>query len=415
MFYRDTFILAVNKLLEDSETSIDILVSLIEICKYCPSDAIIKLSLTQLLNRVEEQVLQSTISVLKGKKNLKIQQKKILKILRECKNAELEKTIWDYFLGTQINIEVAEDLWHYIEERSEDSYNNNMIMCMGKLYDQLNDDCIFEKWYSLWERGDESEKSNLVNCLCRYGFKSEGVYIISPKLRNAIREVLFDSFSEKDTDNADLMIALLTGAGNLVENNKEVWDKLVQLDEYSILLTLEILSNEYNIAYIFNSIEDIEGLKNFISFENKNIKKVALEIISEINLKEALDIINNEEELNLQYYNAGSILYTIIKETEIREYEELFERVKEKIEAGYYNQSERNLIYFGDYVLGNLELDDMVNKIEINEEKHGSSYDIFRKNKLLAEKLKTLIDKSDSCSKKLQELIKNAESVYRKY
>lgn len=352
LFYRDTFVLTVNKLLEDSEISIDILVSLIEICKYCPDDAIIKLSLTQLLNRGEEQVLQSTISALKGKKNLKIQQKKILKILRACKSSELEKGIWDYFLNTQINIEVAEDLWHYIEEKSEDGYNNNMIMCMVKLYSQLNDDCIIEKWYYLWERGNESKKNSLVNCLCRYGFQSEGVFIVSPKLRNNIRNILFSSFGEKDTDNANIMIALLTGAGNLVENNKEIWDKLADLDEYSILLTLETLRDEYNIAYIFNSIEDIEGLKRFISFENKNIKKVALEVIAEINLKEALDIINDAEEFNFQYYNADSILYTIIKETNIKEYEGLFERAKEKIETGYYNQSERNLIYFGDYVLG---------------------------------------------------------------
>lgn len=415
LFYRDTFVLTVNKLLEDSEISIDILVSLIEICKYCPDDAIIKLSLTQLLNRGEEQVLQSTISALKGKKNLKIQQKKILKILRACKSSELEKGIWDYFLNTQINIEVAEDLWHYIEEKSEDGYNNNMIMCMVKLYSQLNDDCIIEKWYYLWERGNESEKNSLVNCLCRYGFQSEGVFIVSPKLRNNIRNILFSSFGEKDTDNANIMIALLTGAGNLVENNKEIWDKLVDLDEYSILLTLETLRDEYNIAYIFNSIEDIEGLKRFISFENKNIKKVALEVIAEINLKEALDIINDEEEFNFQYYNADSILYTIIKETNIKEYEGLFERAKEKIETGYYNQSERNLIYFGDYVLGNLKLDDMVNKIEVNKEQNGTIYDISRKNKLLADKMKTLIDKSDSCSKELQELIKNAESVYRRF
>lgn len=226
---------------------------------------------------------------------------------------------------------------------------------------------------------------------------------------------MFSSFGEKDTDNANIMIALLTGAGNLVENNKEIWDKLADLDEYSILLTLETLRDEYNIAYIFNSIEDIEGLKRFISFENKNIKKVALEVIAEINLKEALDIINDAEEFNFQYYNADSILYTIIKETNIKEYEGLFERAKEKIETGYYNQSERNLIYFGDYVLGNLKLEDMVNKIEINKKQNGTIYDISRKNKLLADKMKTLIDKSDSCSKELQELIKNAESVYRRF
>lgn len=415
LFYRDTFILTVNKLLADRETSLDILVSLIEICEYCPDDAIIKLNFTQLLNRVEEQVLQSTISVLKGKKNLKIQQKKIIKILRECKSTELEKCIWDYFLNTQIDIEVAEALWNYIEEKLENGYSNYMVLCMGKLYNQLNDDRILEKWYSIWEYENENKKRNLVNNLCQYGFQAEGVYIVSPKLRNNIRNVLFNSFGEKDTDNANLMISMLTGAGNLVENRKEIWDKLVDLDEYSILLTLEILRDEYNIAYIFDSVEDIDGIKNFISFENKNIKKAALEVIAEINLKEALDIINSEEEFVLQGYYATSVLYTIVKETDIKEYKKLFEKVKEKIETGYYNQRDKNLICFGDYVLGNLKLDDMVNKIEISQEQNGGVYEISRKNKLLAEKLATLIKNNDSCAKKIQELIKKAESVYRKY
>ena len=47
------------------------------------------------------------------------------------------------------------------------------------------------------------------------------------------------------------------------------------------LLTLEILRDEYNIAYIFNSIEDIEALKDFVKSPNRNIKKVALEVIAE--------------------------------------------------------------------------------------------------------------------------------------
>ncbi len=413
LFYRDTFIQAINKLLEDKTVSLDIVTSLIEICKYCPDDAVIRLSFTQLLDREEEQVLQSTINVLRKTRSLKIQQKKILKILKECKNDDLEKSIWDYFLTAQLDIDIAEDLWEFIQENLEIRHNNKIVMCMCKLYNQLSNDDIFEEWYRLWCKGNEKEKRNLVNCLSQFGFQSEGVFLVSPKLRNDIREVLFNSFSESDTDNANLMIALLTGAGSLVDNNKEIWDKLLTLDEYSILLTLEILRDEYNIAYIFNSIEDVEALTRFLDSSNKNIKKVSLEIIAEINLKESLEIIKKEDISILQNYNAGSLIYTILKESNVKEYKELFATAKEKVENGYYGQVERNLILYGDYILGNIELSSMINKIQIGQEINGNRYEIVKKNKLLAEKLKQLIHNCDEVfKKKIQDLVENAESVF---
>lgn len=401
LFYRDTFIQAINKLLEDEKTPADLLVSLIEMCRYCPNDAVIKLSLTKLLNRTDEQVLQSTINVLRETKSLKIQQKKVLKILRECKDNDLERCIWDYFISVQqLDIDVAKKLWEFIRENLNTNHSNKMIKCMCKLSAQLSDDIIFEEWYTLWLEGDEKEKRDLVNCMCQYGFETEGIYLVSPKLRDNIRDVLFNSFGENDRDNANLMIALLTGAGNLVESNVEIWDKLKELDDYSILLTLEILRDEYNIAYIFNSIEDIDALKNFVKSANRNIKKVALEVISEISLKESLEVIKSESDFNIQYYNAGSLLYTLLKESSVKEYEKLFEKIKEKLENGYCSQVDRNLICYGDYLLGNIDLRNMIEKIQIKEENIGLQYDIERKNRLLIEKLKDLLEQENQTEKK---------------
>lgn len=411
LFYRDTFIQAINKLLEDEKISTDLLASLIEMCRYCPNDAIIKLSLTQLLNRSDEQILQSTINVLRETKSLKIQQKKILKILKECEDNDLESCIWDYFISVQLDFDVAKKLWEFIQENLKDNHSNKIIMCMCKLSNQLGGDSIFEEWYTLWLGGDDKEKRDIVNCMCRYGFESEGIYLVSPKLRDNVRDVLFGSFGENDADNANLMIALLTGAGNLVESNGEIWDKLKGLDEYSILLTLEILRDEYNIAYIFNSIEDIEALKDFVKSPNRNIKKVALEVIAEISLKESLEVIKAESDFSIQHYNAGSLLYTLLKESSVKEYKELFEKVKEKIENGYYSQVDRNLICYGDYLLGNIDLDNMLVNLQIKEESIGRQYDIERKSKLLIEKLEDLLEQGDATTKKkICELIKVAKA-----
>jgi len=417
LFYRDTFIQAVNNLLEDKKISLDILVSLIDICKYCPDDVIIKLNLTQLLNRKEDQVLESIIKVLEKTKSLKIQQKKILQILKLCKNQDLKKSIWSYFLNEQLDIDIAQELWEFIQEQLEDNHDSKIIMCMCKLYNQLSADEIFEEWYTLWNKANENEKHNLVNILCQYGFQSEGVFLISPKLRYNIKKVLFDSFGESDTYNANLMIALLTGAGNLVKSNKELWDKLILLNEYSILLTLETLRDEYNIAYIFNSIDDVDALKKFTNSTNKEIKKVALEVIAEINLKESLETISNTEDFLIQYYNASSLLYTILKESNVEEYKELFLTVKEKIADGYYGQIEKNLIIIGDYLLGNIDLDNLIDNIEMKPEQNQiSRHDTMKKVKLLTEKLQLLIEKCNgNQKKKLQELVRVGEKVYSNY
>ena len=52
-------------------------------------------------------------------------------------------------------------------------------------------------------------------------------------------------------------------------------------------------------------------------------------------LKESLEVIKAESDFSIQYYNTGSLLYTLIKESSVKEYKELFEKVKEKIENGY--------------------------------------------------------------------------------
>ncbi|MFT4104741.1 MAG: toll/interleukin-1 receptor domain-containing protein [Lacrimispora sp.] len=417
LFYRDTFVQTLNKLFADTRISIDALTSLIDICRYCPNDAIVKLGLTQLLEKKESQVIESTIKVLEKTKSLKIQQKKILKILKSCKEQDLEKSIWNYFLNTQLDIDIARELWEFIQEQPREKRDSKIIMCMCKLYNRLGIDEIFEEWYILWNKSNEEERLNLVSILCEYGFQSEGVFIVSPKLRNDIRRVLFDSFGENDIHNANLMIALLTGAGNLVEGSRQIWNKLIQLDAYSILLTLETLRDEYNIAYIFNSIDDVDALKTFTDSTNKEIKQTALEVIAEINLKESLEIINNSKDFLLQHYNATSLLYTIVKETNVEEYRELFSIVKEKILDGYYNKIEKNLIIIGDYLLGNTNLDALINGIDIKLERNQIRMDdTMRKVKLTIEKLYVLIEACNANQKKkIRELIRDGEALYNNF
>lgn len=414
LFYRDTFIQVINKLVCSAETSCNVVVSLIDVCRFCPEDALIKLNMTQLLDLKDVQILQSTIRVLSNKRSLKIQQKKILKILKDCEDLELEKCIWDFFILAQLDIDVAESLWEYINGALDniDNYSNKMIMCMCKLYNQLNSDSIIEKWYALWSLSDEKRKRELITYFCRFGCQSEGLYISSPKLRNNVREVLFNSFTESDIENANLMVALLTCAGNIVENRKEIWSRLSLLDEYSILLTLETLRDEYNIAYIFDTIEDVEELTKISTLFEGRLKKVVIEIIAEINLKEALDFIKDETDFVMQYYNCSSILFTILKTSNVKEYEKLYNIVKRRVENGYLSQTDKNLIYFAEYCIGNIEVDDLIDRIQIKKEE-GTVFDNIRKNRFIITKLSNI---NDDCysgkNKKILELVREKDRIY---
>lgn len=414
LFYRDTFIQVINKLVGSTETAHDVVVSLIDVCRFCPEDVLIKLNMTQLLDLKDAQILQSAIKVLEHKRSLKIQQKKILKILKGCADSELEKCIWDFFISAQLDIDVAESLWEYIHETldNSDEYSDKMIMCMCKLNNQLNSDSIIERWYALWLVSDEKRKRELVTFLCRFGCQSEGLYISSPKLRNNLKEVLFKSFTESDIENANLMVALLTCAGNVIENKKEIWSKLSSLDEYSILLTLETLRDEYNISYIFDTIEDVKELTKISTLFDGKLKKVVIEIIAEINLKEALDVIKDEEDFVMQYYNCSSILFTILKTSNVKEYEKLYKNVKERVENGYLSQTDKNLIYLAEYFIGNIEVEDMIDKIQIKKE-DGNMFDNIRKNRFIITKLSNIND--DCCSgknKKVLEMVREKDNIY---
>ncbi|UXZ08907.1 hypothetical protein F1B95_11095 [Clostridium perfringens] len=149
------------------------------------------------------------------------------------------------------------------------------------------DDDIYMVWSDFWKNSDCDRRLELVNSLCIYGFESEGVYLNSAKLRDEIKQILMDSFGDSDVNNSNLMISLLTSAGNIVEDRNEIWNKMNQLDEYSILMTLEILRDEYNIDYIFNSEEDLYWLQKFVESSNLKIKSTALQVIAEIHSKKS--------------------------------------------------------------------------------------------------------------------------------
>ena len=82
------------------------------------------------------------------------------------------------------------------------------------------------------------------------------------------------------------------------------------------------------------------------------------------------------------------------------------------MENGYCSLADRNLICYGDYLLGNIDLDNMVANLQIKNGNRDGQYDIEKKNKLLVEKLQDLLEQGDTTAKKkICELIKASKSV----
>ncbi|MCR1964105.1 toll/interleukin-1 receptor domain-containing protein [Clostridium perfringens] len=148
LFHRDTFIECINKLLEDKSLSQDIIVSLISICRYCPDEYINKINLTKLLASDDNEILKATINVLAKKKSLKIQQKKILKILKNNFDDEVINEILNYFKKVQLDIDVAHEVYEFCISKLKVKYNINIINCLCRLSNFIMDDDIYI-WYGV--------------------------------------------------------------------------------------------------------------------------------------------------------------------------------------------------------------------------------------------------------------------------
>ncbi|MBE6088431.1 MAG: toll/interleukin-1 receptor domain-containing protein [Clostridium beijerinckii] len=416
LFHRDTFIECLNKLFDDKSLSQDIIVSLISICRYCPDEYINKINLTKLLMRDDNEVLKATINVLAKTKSLKIQQKKILRILKNNLDDEVVNEILNYFIKVQLDIDIAQEVYEFCICKLKVKYSTNIINCLCRVSNFITEDNIYKIWSDYWKNSDSDRRLELVNSLCMYGFQSEGVYLNSPKLRNEIKQILMDSFGDSDVNNSNLMIALLTSAGNIVEDRNEIWSRMNQLDDYSILMTLEILRDEYNVDYLFNSEEDLYWLQKFVDSSNLKIKSTAVELIAEIYSKKAIDIIKESSEFIPQHYNANKVLFTLLKETNIVDYKELYNLVKRKVVDGYYSKIDNTILAISDYFIGesdtNVELIVESINFKIEDEKKNTRDDRVKMS-VIVEKLIELKDCFDKKqNKKIQDFIDSYKKVY---
>ncbi|MEB8693121.1 TIR domain-containing protein [Bacillus cereus] len=412
LFYRDTFVQCLNKLLNNKHLSQDILVSLVNICKYCPESYMKKLNLTKLLMSADREVLKATIKVLNKTKCLKIQQKKICNILKENEDDELINTALDFFINVELDLDIEQEVYDFCINKVKENYDIKVINCLCKISNSIMTDKIFKMWMETWESADDNRKEELIHSLCKYGFQSEYTFLKSPKLRDEIKQILMGSFGKDDVNNANIMIAILTSAGNIFEDKDEVWGKLYELDNYSTLLTLETLRDNFNIDYILYSKEDLIGLQRFLDSINPMIRSVALEIIAEIHSKDAIDIIKESGNFIPQYFNACSLLFTLVKETNVVDYKEVYELVRERIINGYCSKINNLYIAFCDYLIGDSNLEIIISAINFKIEDEKESERNYRKKiNVITERLTALEITDKKQYKKIQDFVRSCKNT----
>jgi hypothetical protein len=412
LFYRDTFVQCLNKLFDNKDLSQDVLVSLISICKYCPEDYIKKLNLTKLLMSADNEVIKTTIKVLIKTKCLKIQQKKILNILKNNADIDVINVSLDFFANVQLDLDVAQEIYTFCVNKLKEIYNIKVMNCLCRVSNFIMEDEIYKIWIDAWNSADDERKKDLVNSLSKYGFQSEYAFLNSPKLRDEMKQILMGSFGDNDVQNANLMIALLTSAGNIIEDKDQIWGKMYELDNYSILLILENLRDEYNLDYLFNSTEDINAIQKFLDSANPKIKSLTLEIIAEIHSKNAIDIIKKSMGFLPQYYNASALLFTLIKETNVVDYKDIYEIVRKKIIGGYYSKIDNVFIAICDYLIGDSNIEIIIDSINFKMKDEIESIRRYKeKGKVLIEKLTALEVEDKKKYKKIQDFVDNCKNI----
>lgn len=263
----------------------------------------------------------------------------------------------------------------------------------------------------IWENGDEKIKTAVIKNFC--GFNDwDGIYIRSPKMRDKFKCILLDSLDDDDILNSEIITMLLINESSNFINKEEVWDKIYNIDQYTLLALMENLKDNYNISYIFNNDEDVENFEKILENENAKIRDLVLDILGEIQLKSALKILD-EQRYVPKYYNATDIVITLIKETSIKEYEELYARTKDVLLKGYFDKLDIILASLCDYIIDITSEDKLIKDLESKID------DIDMGNRNNALKIRVICDKLEVMNKVFrkenQKIISDFVSKYKKH
>lgn len=354
IFKISSFVEYLNSKLTDSNTDEELLLNIMHICRFCPENEILKIKFSTLLECSNENILIKVIDLFADKKGNKTIDKRILNLFKGEISDELREICIKYFSSRVIDNDFEDDLIYYcemeLEKAKEFKTINNLIKILVNQFNGSNDD-IIKVLIRIWENGNEKIKNTVIKSFCSHS-EWDGIYIRSPRMRDKLKSIMLESLGDDDILNSEIITMLLVNDSSIFSNKEEVWEKIYSIDKYSLIALVENIRDTYNISYIFNNNEDVQNFRRLLDNENKEVKELALDIIAEIKLESSLKILE-EQKYVPKFYNATDIVMTLIKETSIKEFEELYKRAKDIILSGYIQDIDIVLTSLCDYIIDN--------------------------------------------------------------
>lgn len=292
------------------------------------------------------------------------------KIIALIENESEDKKILiylKYFGSVRIYDENPEELFDLCNVLLNEKREKKFLCSITRIiFLQFQNDMGIRKIIELWNKADEIGKREIIKKFAELGSNVElnSIYIRSPRLRDKFKEIILKSFSEDDDlFNADLLCALFISdeLSNIFSKN-EMWDITNAFDDYSIIAFTEKLSIDYNVTTIFSSNEDVNHLSKFLERQNSNIDEYVFDILSDIQLKSAIDVLVSTK-YEPKYYNVTNIIITLVKETNINNYLDFY-LVCKNVQLQNCDEVEKILLLLCDYLIDNSKVAPLISSLQ---------------------------------------------------
>ncbi|MEW9702712.1 toll/interleukin-1 receptor domain-containing protein [Paenibacillus sp. SI92] len=310
-----------------------------------------KIDFSKLLQTDNESILEKSIIALRNTSLKTKYDDQIFEIMKAHPNSKgILKQCCMYFGSTYItDTDLKSELIEYCDLLLETNPpTKSMVDNIVSIYFKQDSNDNLEKIIDLWNISDNKRRDIIIQNFCHM---DTDIYISNPRVRDEFKNILLKSIREKnEIQNSAICIKFLLDESEQFFSSVELWGIINALDDYSIIAFLDSLLMEYNIPHVFSDIDNLNGLSILLDRNKKEIVMKTIDIIAEITSKTAIDILIAHD-YKPKRHNSSDIIMTLLKETNINDYIELYTKSKDELLKGYYGNLETILISICDYAI----------------------------------------------------------------
>jgi len=379
-----------------------------------------KLKFVPFLIHQNEKIIIKTIEILI---NHKINDEEIVEILLSFLTdnsgkigRKTKRKAQEYFCKVKIYDEfLQEEIIDFCNSQlTVEKSKNEIITLILIMLIQLADDSVISRMQKLCENSEDMGAYFIAAISLlheRYDNSFHGFHIRSRRLMDWFKNFITSSFKDNDYQNANVICVLIASSESYptVFSMDEIWKIISGLDEYSIEATLNEISIWFNISYVFSNNSDVDCLQNLLKKGNKKINDLIFDLLANIQLKSAIDILAKNSYIP-QYHNDTDIIVTIMKETNIVEYKELYTSARNVALGEYSNEIDILLTAICDYMLNEISEEKFIKIFNTTTPKTNSSFRNYSENlKFICEFLEDKFKDKEQVRKSIEKFIKTVK------